>query len=163
MKTEHLNKVTFREANEADIKQIQVVRNSVTENVLSNPELVTDSDCLEYITKRGKGWVGEIDNQIVGFSIVDLKENNIWALFVHPNYAKQGIGRQLHDRMLNWYFKQTSRNVWLGTGPNTRAESFYRKSGWTEVGVHGKEEIKFEMTLETWQSQSTFGNKIYKQ
>jgi ribosomal protein S18 acetylase RimI-like enzyme len=155
-------KMTFREANKDDIKQIQTVRNSVTENILSTPESVTDADCLEFITKRGKGWVCEIDNQIVGFSIVDLKENNIWALFVHPKYDRQGIGRQLHDLMLNWYFNQTSKNVWLGTSPNTRAEIFYRKSGWKEIGTHGKREIKFEMTFETWKNNNTAGNNVYK-
>ena len=152
--------MTFREANIADIKQIQIVRNSVNENTLSNPDLVTDADCSEFMTKRGKGWVCEIDNQIVGFSIADLKENNIWALFVHPNYDKQGIGRQLHDLMLNWYFNQTSKNVWLGTEPNTRAEKFYRKSGWTEVGIHGKGEIKFQMTFDNWKTKSTAGNTV---
>ncbi|MFH4966543.1 GNAT family N-acetyltransferase [Gaetbulibacter sp. M235] len=152
--------MTFREANKADIKQIQIVRNSVIENTLSNPELVTDADCLEFITKRGKGWVCEVDNQIVGFSIADLKENNVWALFVHPNYDKQGIGRQLHDLMLNWYFNQTSKNLWLGTEPNTRAETFYRKSGWNEIGTHGKGEIKFEMTFENWKNKSTAGNNV---
>ncbi|MDH3323730.1 MAG: GNAT family N-acetyltransferase [Flavobacteriaceae bacterium] len=146
----HLNKMNFREAHKTDIKQIQIVRKSVIENTLSNPQLVTDADCLEFITKRGKGWVCEIDNNIVGFSIVDLKEHNIWALFVHPNHDKQGIGKQLHDLMLDWYFNQTNQNVWLGTAPNTRAEIFYRKSGWTEVGIHGKGEIKFEMTYEDW-------------
>ena len=158
MKIEHSNKITFREANKVDIKQIQIVRNSVTENTLSNPELVTDADCLEFITKRGKGWVCEMDNQIVGFSIVDLKENNIWALFVHPNYDKKGIGRQLHDLMLDWYFNQTTKNVWLGTAPRTRAEIFYRKSGWAEVGIHGKGEIKFEMTFEKWKNKITTRN-----
>ncbi|OAD92467.1 GCN5 family acetyltransferase [Aequorivita soesokkakensis] len=140
----------FREAIAADIKQIQLVRNAVTENALSNPALVTDEDCLEFIINRGKGWVCEIDNQIVGFAIADLKENNIWALFVHPNYDKRGIGKQLHDLMLNWYFAQTNKTVWLGTAPNTRAESFYRKAGWTEIGTHGKDEIKFEMTFDAW-------------
>ena len=147
--------MTFREANKADIKQIQIVRNAVTENTLSDPELVTDADCLEFMTKRGKGWVCEIDDQIVGFSIADLKENNIWALFVHPNYDKQGIGRQLHDLMLNWYFNQTTKDLWLGTEPGTRAEIFYRKSGWKEIGIHGKGEIKFEMTFENWKKIST--------
>ena len=152
--------MTFREAKKDDIKQIQIVRNSVTENTLSNPDLVTDEDCLDFITKRGKGWVCEIDNKIVGFSIVDLKEHNIWALFVRPNYEKKGIGRQLHDLMLNWYFNKTFKNVWLGTSPNTRAEFFYRKSGWTKVGIHGKGEIKFEMTLENWKRKSTACNNI---
>ena len=140
----------IREAVTNDIKQIQIVRNSVKENVLSNPNLVTDADCEEFITKRGKGWVCEIDNRIVGFSIVDLKDHNIWALFVHPDFDKRGIGRQLHDVMLDWYFSQTKENVWLGTEPKSRAESFYRKAGWQAIGTHGKDEIKFEMTFERW-------------
>lgn len=142
--------MTIREAAIKDIKQIQVVRNSVTENTLSNPNLVTDKDCEEFLTIRGKGWVCEVDNKIVGFSIADLKDNNIWALFVQPEYEKKGIGIKLHEVMLEWYFKQTKNNVWLGTSPNTRAEIFYRKSGWTEIGTHGKGEIKFEMTFDNW-------------
>jgi GNAT superfamily N-acetyltransferase len=140
----------FREAKAADIPQIQVVRHSVKENVLSDPALVTDADCDEYITNRGKGWVCEIEHNIVGFAIADLKENNIWALFVDPRYEGKGIGRTLHATMLNWYFSQTKTKVWLGTSPNTRAEAFYRVAGWKEAGTHGKDEIKFEMTCDDW-------------
>jgi GNAT superfamily N-acetyltransferase len=140
----------FREATIEDIKQIQVVRNSVKENTLSYPNLVTDKDCEEFITTRGKGWVCEIENKIVGFAIVDLKENNIWALFIDPEFEKKGIGQKLHKIMLDWYFSQTKETVWLGTDINTRAEKFYRKAGWTEVGLNGSNEIKFEMTYEEW-------------
>ncbi len=139
----------FREAHNDDIPQIQVVRNAVTENTLSNPNLVTDDDCREFLFERGKGWVCEIDNQIVGFSIADLKENNIWALFVHPNHDKKGIGKELHNLMLDWYFSQTKTTVWLGTAPGTRAELFYTKQGWKNVGMYGQE-TKFEMTFDDW-------------
>jgi len=67
----------FREAEVSDISQIQIVRHSVKENVLSDPLLVTDEDCKEFLTMRGKGWVCEVEGIIVGFSIADLKENNI--------------------------------------------------------------------------------------
>jgi GNAT superfamily N-acetyltransferase len=144
----------FREASIKDIKQIQIVRNSVKENTLSNPDLVTDKDCLEFLTIRGKGWVCEIDHLIVGFSIVDIKENNIWALFMHPDFEKKGIGRKLHDMMLDWYFSKTKIKVWLGTSPKTRAETFYRKSGWKEAGKHREKEIKFEMTFEDWMGKN---------
>lgn len=144
----------IREARIEDIPQIQVVRNAVKENTLSDPNLVTDQDCEDFLFERGKGWVCEIDKQIVGFSIVDLKENNVWALFLDPDFEKQGIGRKLHDVMLDWYFKQTKENVWLGTSPNTRAEIFYRKSGWNEIGTHGKGEVKFEMTFENWENHT---------
>ena len=140
----------FREAKTGDIKQIQIVRNSVRENTLSNPNLVTDEDCKQFITERGRGWVCEVDNTIVGFTIADLKENNIWALFLDPAFERKGIGRQLHKLMLDWYFSQTKTTVWLGTGFNTRAVDFYRKAGWVEVGLHGSDEIKFEMSYERW-------------
>jgi GNAT superfamily N-acetyltransferase len=144
----------FREAVVSDIEQIQVVRNTVKENVLSNPALVTDKDCKEFLTVRGKGWVCEINNIIVGFAIADLKEKNIWALFIHPEFEKKGIGKKLHSLMLDWYFTQTKESVWLGTAPNTRAETFYRKQGWKETGMHGKE-IKFEMNFESWRKTKT--------
>ena len=144
----------IREANIEDIKQIQHVRNSVTENTLSNPNVVADEDCEEFITIRGKGWVCEINKQIIGFAIADLKESNIWALFLDPKFERRGIGQKLHHTMLDWYFTQTKVTVWLGTASNTRAEKFYRKAGWKEVGTHGPKEIKFEMTYTNWAKRS---------
>ena len=145
----------FREARLEDIDQIQIVRNSVKENTLSDPGLVTNKDCEEFMFKRGKGWVCEIDNEIVGFAIADLKENNIWALFLDPKFEKKGIGQKLHQMMMDWYFNQTNEKVWLGTAFNTRAEQFYRKAGWTEAGLNGTKEIKFEMTKEDWSKINT--------
>jgi GNAT superfamily N-acetyltransferase len=140
----------FREALITDIPQIQTVRNSVKENMLSDPSLVTDSDCIEFLTIRGKGWVCEDEKTIVGFSIADLHDNNIWALFLKPEYEGKGIGKKLHELMLDWYFSMGKPSVWLGTAPRTRAERFYRKMGWRETGMHGKNEIKFEMSAEEW-------------
>lgn len=138
-----------------DIPQIQLVRNSVKENTLSDPGLVTDADCATFITTKGKGWVCEINGKIVGFAIADLEGNNIWALFVLPEFEKKGIGRQLHNIMLDWYFAHTTANVWLSTSPGTRAAAFYKKAGWKETGIYGKSEIKFEMIYHDWTSMRT--------
>ncbi len=148
--------MNIREATIADIPQIQIVRNAVKENVLSDPGLVTDQDCEEYMTVRGKGWVCEADNRIVGFAIADLKEHNIWALFLLPEYEGKGIGQLLHTTMLDWYFSKTNETVWLSTAFHTRAEKFYRKAGWKEVGLHGTKEIKFEMTFADWMRHRIF-------
>ena len=142
----------FREANISDIKQMQVVRHSVKENILSDPSLVTDADVHDYITRRGKGWVCEVDGTVIGFAIADLEENNIWALFIHPDEEGHGIGKRLHQMMMNWYFSKTTKRVWLSTAADSRAEKFYRKAGWQETGLHGKGEIKFEMSSEQWKA-----------
>lgn len=138
----------IREAKIEDIGQIQFIRNSVKENRLSSPDKVTDADCLKYITQRGKGWVAEVENKIIGFAIADLIENNIWALFMHPDFENKGIGKMLHEQMMDWYFSQSKKNVWLTTAPHTRAENFYLKNGWTETSF-GKE-IRFEMNADEW-------------
>ena len=142
----------FRQAESRDILQIQKVRHSVKENILSDPALVTDADCAEYLELYGRGWVCEEEHEIVGFAIADLKNHNIWALFVRPDFERRGIGKKLHDMMLDWYFSKTKEKVWLGTTPRTRAEIFYRKAGWTENGLHGKGEIKFEMDYAKWKT-----------
>lgn len=142
--------MAFREATLQDISQIQIVRHAVKENVLSDPGLVTDKDCANYLVNRGKSWVCELDSKIIGFAIADLVDDNIWALFVDPHFERQGIGRKLHELMLDWYFSQDKRKVWLGTSPNTRAASFYKKAGWMETGMHGRNEIKFEMRSADW-------------
>jgi GNAT superfamily N-acetyltransferase len=145
----------FREATITDISQMQIVRNAVKENVLSNPALVKDEDYVVFITQRGKGWVCEIDNTIVGFAICDLVDDNIWALFVHPNFDKRGIGKTLHKLMMDWYFAQGKEKCWLSTAPNSRAEKFYEMQGWKVVGVYGKGETKFEIAKLGWVTPKT--------
>lgn len=141
--------MNYREAGIADIASMHIVRVAVQENRLSNPNLITAQDYEEFITRRGKGWVCEVNEQIVGFAIIDTEDKNVWALFIDPAWEGKGIGRQLHDTMINWYFDQVDATIWLGTAPGTRAEHFYRKAGWKEAGMHGKE-VKFELSAADW-------------
>ncbi len=141
----------YREAQLADIPEIFDVRFSVTENILRNRDLVTVADGEDYLTRRGKGWVCEADGRLAGFAIADLQDHNIWALFLRPEYVGHGIGKRLHTLMLNWYFAQTPETVWLSTAPGTRAEEFYRRQGWQDVGRTASGEVRFEMTVAEWQ------------
>jgi GNAT superfamily N-acetyltransferase len=143
----------IREAHIKDIPSLKVVRNAVLENTLSDPSLISDADYQAHILNKGKAWLCEIKDQVAGFVMVDLSRHNVWALFVHPEHEKKGIGLQLHDVMLDWYFLQTDTHLRLGTEVNTRAESFYRKAGWKAIGHESNGEILFEMTLQVWQSK----------
>ena len=143
----------FRQATQEDILPMQVVRNAVKENVLSDPSVISNDSYIPYLDTRGMGWVCSIKNQIVGFAILDNQEKNVWALFVSPDFEGRGIAQELQRIMLKEYFAHKQEALWLGTAPNTRAENFYRESGWREVGMHGKNEVKFEMTYDVWNSK----------
>ena len=145
----------FREATLNDISGMSGVRMSVKENVLSNPDLVQKKDYIEYLTEKGKGWVCEMNGEIVGLAIVSLREHNIWALFVKPGFEGKNIGKSLHDVMLDWYFNQTIETVWLGTALGTRAEKFYTKAGWENKGLRPNGEIRFEMSRPNWERTKT--------
>ena len=142
--------MNIREATTADIEEIQRVRNSVKENQLSDPGLVTDTAVEDYITRRGKGWVCEINHKLIGFAIVSVIDKNVWALFIQPGFDGQGVGKKLHMVMMDWYFSKSSDLIWLSTSPETRAAAFYRKAGWKEAGFLENGELKFVMIKEDW-------------
>lgn len=144
----------FREATIADIPQMHVVRMVVKENVLSNPGLVTAADYEKYLTTCGKGWLCMINDKVAGFSIVDTERKNVWALFVAPAFEGMGIGKQLQNMLLNWYFGNHEELLWLSTAPGTRAEIFYGKQGWKNEGLVPNGEIKFTMDKIGWKNRT---------
>lgn len=126
------------------------VRMSVKQNRLSDPSIVAEADYARFLTVEGKGWVCESGNSILGLAIIDIRRNNIWALFVHPDHEGKGIGKKLFVLMIDWHFNQSRESLWLSTAPDTRAATFYRKSGWTETGMQQNGEIRFELKYEVW-------------
>src|SRR4051794_30436775 len=148
------NYITFREATIEDTPQLYTIRISMKENMLPDPSIITKEDYANFLIIRERGWLCEIENAVVGFSIIDMKEKNIWALFVHPDHEGKGVGKQLQQLMLNWYFDSNDETIWLGTSPGTRAENFYRESGWKDVGRRANGEIKFEMNKSEWNTKA---------
>jgi GNAT superfamily N-acetyltransferase len=123
---------------------------SVRENRIPNLSVLDPGDIERMLGGDGRGWVCEVDGQIVGFAIADLSNANVYALFVDPEFEGRGIGRRLHNTMMNWCFSAGPSKVWLSTDPNTRAEYFYRRAGWVEAGIEPNGEIRFEMARERW-------------
>lgn len=134
----------LRQAEQKDIASIQRVRHSIRENRLVSTT-ISDSYVLEAIEIMGRGWVIETKNKIVAFAVGNSQTGNVWALFVDPNYEGRGYGRQLHDVTVDWLFSQGLKILWLSTEPDTRAEQFYTKAGWTNAGLTESGEIRFEM------------------
>lgn len=135
----------IRRATENDVGAINHLRLQVRENVLSDPNLVTESMTTEAISVTGRGWVYERGGGIVGFSIALREDPSIWALFVHPDYEGRGIGHALYEAAVNWLWDQGARSIWLSTEPATRAERFYLERGWRAVGTLDNGDLQLEL------------------
>jgi ribosomal protein S18 acetylase RimI-like enzyme len=86
-----------------------------------------------------------VDAQVVAFAIGHAGNGNIWALFVDPAFEGHGLGRRLHDEMVQWLFAQGLQRLHLGTQTGTRAERFYATAGWLATGLRPDGEMGFEL------------------
>lgn len=135
----------IREATSNDIPSIFDIRFSVIENVLSDPKKVTVEICNDFLNRRGKGWVVEVDETVAGFSIASLEDGSIWALFVRPGFEGRGVGRELLKKAKDWLFAAGASEVHLTTEPGTRADGFYSKQGWSRGETTPEGEVRFSI------------------
>ena len=136
----------IRVATLENVPAMRAIRLAVRENALSDPAKVRPSDYESFLTVRGQGWVHVLDRAITGFAIADAGTRGIWALFVDPTFEGRGIGRRLHDVMVDWLFRGDSRPIWLTTEPGTRAARMYAALGWHHIGETSSGEWRFELT-----------------
>lgn len=125
------------------------VRASVRENRLSDPARVQPHH-TKAMLRAGRGWVCEVDGVVVGFAVADLHAASVWALFVDPAYERRGIGRRLHDAMVQWLFASGVERITLTTDPDTRAEHFYQAAGWQAAGREANGEVRYVLIPEAF-------------
>ena len=122
---------------------MHAVRLSVRENRLGDPSRIGEQDYVPFVDEKS-AWVAESGGKLIGFAAIDRAAARVWALFVDPTAEGSGVGRALHQRMLDWARDERLLRLTLTTSPATRAERFYRENGWAEVGQDGNGEILFE-------------------
>lgn len=142
----------IRVAAATDIAEMHRIRLSVRENKLSDPTTVRLQDYSVMMNEKGRGWVADVNGRIAGFAVADATRANVWALFVDPEFEGFGIGRRLHDTMVDWLFASGVTQAWLSTDPGTRAEGFYLSAGWQPSGVEPGGEARYEMSRDSWRA-----------
>jgi GNAT superfamily N-acetyltransferase len=135
----------FRRGSQEDIPAMMRIRLAVRENRLSNPARVTPAMCQDYLDRLGRGWVAELDGEIIGFSYADRADSSIWALFVDPLHEGLGAGKQLLRLAAGWLFEIGNDEIRLGTQANTRADRFYAAQGWTRGEMKDDVEVWYRL------------------
>lgn len=135
---------SIRQARPSDAAAMHRVRMSVRENRLVSVAL-TERDYVVAIEESGRGWVLELQGDILAFCIGNVQNGSIWALFVDPCHEGKGYGRRLHDLMVAWLWERGHDQLWLTTEPDSRAARFYEAAGWKRTGEASGGEVRFEI------------------
>ena len=133
----------LRQCERADYPGMWAVRYAVTENTLT-PGRLNDEHMRIETEVSGRGWVVEVDGRIEAFAVGNAQTGNIWALFVHPDAEGRGYGQQLMSVMSEWLWSQGLQRLSLSTDPDSRGADFYRRNGWTALGLNQHGELCFE-------------------
>ena len=140
-----MSALAFRRATLADIRAMSRIRLAVRENALSDPERITGQMYRDYLDALGRGWVAELEGELIGFSYADRTDGSIWALFVDPLREGLGAGKRLLRLAADWLFEIGFDEVRLGTAANTRADRFYAAQGWTREDVKDGVEVRYRL------------------
>jgi GNAT superfamily N-acetyltransferase len=137
----------IRPATLDDIPRIFEIRDSVHDNLLCDPDSVTEAGAAWFIDNRALWVWQEADGLVAGFSGGDARDGSIWALFVAPGHEGKGIGRALLKRACDALREAGHPFAILTAAPGTRAERHYRADGWTVTGTNQKGALVFQKPL----------------
>jgi GNAT superfamily N-acetyltransferase len=137
----------IRPATRSDIPRIIEIRDSVHDNLLSDPDLVTEAGAAWLIDNRALWIWQEADGLVTGFSAGDVRDGSIWGLFVAPGYEGKGIGRALLKTACDALRESGHPFATLTAAPGTRAEWHYRADGWTVTATNQKGDLVFQKPL----------------
>jgi len=144
-----MDQFALRVAVSTDIKDMFRVRTSVHDNHLSLEQMaemgITHDTLPAMLVGTGRGWVVESQGKVVGFSMADVEESTIFAVFIDPEFEGNGLGKRLTHAAEKWLFAEGCEEIWLNTDENlaVRANGFYRHLGWQEDGPADDNQTRF--------------------
>lgn len=139
--------ISIRVASEKDIPAIFEVRTSVRDNHLSVEQMaemgITQETIRQALREEPCIWVALEGDLVIGFTMADAADACVFAAFVRPEWARQGIGRGLMERAEAFLFERHS-SIWLHTDGSSRAVGFYERLGWERLPDVENRDARFE-------------------
>ena len=141
--------VLIRTATPDDVDTLCAIRTSVVQNHLSLEQMaglgITPQVLSDTLRAAPCGWIAEVDGQAAGFSMVDLDEGEVFAMFVLPSHEKLGLGRQLMAVAEAALFEHHDTLYLVTDGRDEiRANGFYQRLGWSGVGPVDGDDVRYE-------------------
>ena len=131
--------MNFREIQISDIPATYEVRIATWDNDRGAEEMEAFGitlDSVKAMLECGshRGWLCEIDNQVVGFAMGNRETGEMWVIAVLKEHEGKGIGKQLLTQVEDWLESEGWKEIWLTTDldETIRAVGFYRHLGWED-------------------------------
>ncbi len=128
----------IREIKPEDIPSLFDIRIKTWHNSNGAEEMlqmgITHESVIKMMEKTHRGWLAEVDGDIVGFTIGNQVTGEMWVIAVLSEFENRGIGRSLMQKIEKWLFDKGADKLWLVTDPNEefRAVGFYHRLGWQD-------------------------------
>jgi ribosomal protein S18 acetylase RimI-like enzyme len=135
------DRVVFREIHPDDMQVIFDVRIAAWHNDRGREEMtslgITHDSVREMMKQSHRGWLCEIDLNVVGFAMGNKQNGEMWAIAVLREHEGKGIGERLLGLVESWLFSEGWAEIWLTTDPDEtiHAVGFYRHLGWSDWKV----------------------------
>lgn len=141
--------VLIRAATAEDVDTLCVIRTSVVQNHLSLEQMadlgITPQVLVDTLNTAPCAWIAEVDGQAVGFSMIDLAEGEVFAMFVLPTHENLGLGRRLMAVAEAALFERHERVYLVTDGrEQVRANGFYQRLGWSIAGRVDGDDVRYE-------------------
>lgn len=139
----------IRLATLADIDTVFAIRTAVRQNHLSHEQLadlgITPQVLADSIREAPCIWGAQVNGLLAAFSMVDLAEGEVFAMFVLPAYEGRGLGRRLMAVAEAALFERHDRVFLVTDGRDEiRANGFYQRLGWSKVGQVDGDDVRYE-------------------
>ncbi|MBE9171261.1 GNAT family N-acetyltransferase [Pleurocapsales cyanobacterium LEGE 06147] len=140
----------LRSAKLEDIDILFQIRMSVRENQASIERLaelgITPNSVREIIQLPNTAWIASINDEDVGFAIINPATGSLLGIFVHPDYQGRGTGKALLKTAEEALRARGFRQLRLNTSDNmnARAHQFYRNQGWIPIGKVENQLFRYE-------------------
>jgi ribosomal protein S18 acetylase RimI-like enzyme len=131
----------FRVITPEDVPSLFHVRTSTRENAYTLEQLtalgITEKTVIARLASSFKGWLCQVEESVVGFSMADRASGELWVIAVLPEFERMGIGSRLMALAEEWLWSSGCDRAWLTTDVDTklRAYGFYRHRGWLDWKV----------------------------
>lgn len=139
----------IRLATQDDIDTLFAIRTSVVQNHLTRKQMaelgITPQVLADSIREAPCAWIAEVDGQPAAFSMVDLTEGEVFAMFVLPAYENRGLARQLMAVAEAALFEHHDTLYLITDGRDEiRANGFYQHLGWSVAGRVDGDDVRYE-------------------